>query len=37
MEITLLSEDEIRECVKLNEIAIEAVPQGLTNLADGRQ
>lgn len=36
MGILILSEDEIRECVKLDERAIEAVAEGFTRLAEGR-
>jgi len=36
MEITILSEGEIRECVKLDRIAIEAVAEGFTKLAEGK-
>lgn len=36
MEITLLSEGEIRECVKMDETAMEAVAEGFTRLAEGK-
>ena len=36
MGILILSEGEIRECVKLDRKAIEAVAQGFTRLAEGR-
>ena len=36
MGILILSEDEIRECVKLDRKAIEAVAEGFTKLAEGR-
>ena len=35
MEITILSEREIRECVQMDESAIEAVAEGFTKLSDG--
>ena len=35
MEITILTETEIRSCVDLNEEAISAVADGFTSLADG--
>ncbi len=36
MEILILSEGEIRECVKLDGNAIEAVAEGFTKLAEGQ-
>ena len=36
MEITILNEGEIRESVKLDGIAIEAVAEDFTKLAEGK-
>lgn len=36
MQITILTETELRKCVQLNEEAIEAVEGGFTALAEGR-
>ena len=35
MEITILSEMEIRECIQMDENAIDAVAEGFTKLSDG--
>ena len=36
MEVTVLTEDEIRRCVAMNEEAIRVVEDGFTGLANGQ-
>jgi hypothetical protein len=36
MEITILTEEELRECVKMDEAALEAVAEGLPSWLRGK-
>ncbi len=36
MEITILTEKALRECVKMDETALEVVAEGFSKLAEGK-